>query len=435
MSQHNNIKLPLSRRNILQFLAVGSMGAGLAACAGPGSTAPSGGQTIDAADRTGDVSFAHWRGEDREVFQKLISDFISKNPDITVEQDISQSPDYQAQALQRLRGGSVGDACAAFRGTQFENFVSSGLFTDLSDTDVMSRYETNVIGSGARDGKQYGFPYQVVFPMPLGNMDLIESAGISEIPQDWDSYMDMMDKIKSSGVIPMAFPGGHAGDSGQLFNNMIMNVAPSDDMCTKIEAGEYKCTDDWFIEMLGYYEQLRPFVQPNSGGTASEPAQQLFASKSAAMLCSGSYHLAAVRALGADFPMGLVPPITSAPGEAKYEGTYNSTFILGVNSASEDPGAALAWIEYLSDPANATTYANGTAQFSSVKGVEYDNEDLKRIQPWLTKNTLLAPRFQFIDLDMRNAVEATGVSVINGTSPQEAAEAAQKVVDERQKSA
>lgn len=435
MSQHNNVKVPLSRRNVLQFLAVGSIGAGLAACAGPGSTAPSGSQTVDAADKTGRVSFAHWRGEDREVFQQLISDFVSKNPDIQVDQDISQSPDYQAQALQRLRGGSVGDACAAFRGTQFENFVSSGLFTDLSGTDVMNRYEANVIGSGAKDGKQYGFPYQVVFPMPLGNMDLIESAGVSEIPQDWNSYIDMMDKLKTSGVIPMAFPGGHAGDSGQLFNNMIMNVAPSDDMCAKIEAGEYKCTDDWFVEMLGYYEQLRPYVQPNSGGTASEPAQQLFASKAAAMLCSGSYHLAAVRALGADFPMDLIPPITSAVGEAKYEGTYNSTFILGVNSASEHQGAALAWIDYLSDPVNATTYANGTAQFSSVKGVEYDNEDLKRIQPWLTKNTLLAPRFQFIDLDMRNAVEASGVSVINGTSPQDAAEAAQLVVDERQKSA
>lgn len=419
---------------MLQLLAAGGIGAGLAACVGPGSTAPSAGQTIDAANKAGTVSFAHWRGEDRAVFEQLISDFVSKYPDIKVNQDISQSPDYQAQALQRLRGGSIGDACVAFRGTQFENFVSSGLFTDLSDTGLISRYETNVIGSGAKDGKRYGFPYQVVFPMPLANMDLIEAAGVSEIPKDWNSYMDLLDKVKSSGVIPLAFPGAHAGDAGQLFNNLIMNVAPSDDMCAKIEAGEYKCTDDWFVEMLGYYEQLRPFVQPNAGGTASEPAQQLFASKAAAMLSSGSYQLAAVRALGAEFPMDLIPPITSDAGQAKYEGTYNSTFILGINSASKNQGAALAWIEHLSDPANATIYANGTAQFSSVKGVQYDNEDLKRIQPWLTKKTLLAPRFQFIDLDMRNAVEATGLSVLNGTSPEQAAEAAQRIVDERVKS-
>lgn len=434
MSLSNELKSRPSRRNMLQLLAVSGFGATMAACAGPGSTAPKNGQTIDAAKKSGTVSFAHWRGEDRVVFDKLIADFVSKNPEIKVDQDISQSPDYQAQALQRLRGGAVGDACAAFRGTQFENFVSSGLFMDLSSTDLVSRYESNVIASGAKDGKQYGFPFQVVFPMPLANMDLLAAAGVSEIPTDWDAYLGMMDRLKSSGVVPLAFPGAHAGDSGQLFNNMIMNLAPSDDMCAQIEAGKYKCTDDWFVKMLEHYAELRPYVQANSGGTSSEPAQQLFASGAAAMLSSGSYHIAAVRALGAKFPIDLVPPITADKGAAKYEGSFNSTFILGVNSASKNQGAALAWLEFLSDPVNASTYANGTAQFSSVQGVKYDNPDLQKIQPWLTKKTMLAPRFQFLDLDMRNAVEASCVKVINGTSPQEAAAGAQKVVDERLKS-
>jgi raffinose/stachyose/melibiose transport system substrate-binding protein len=50
---------------------------------------------------------------------------------------------------------------------------------------------------------------------------------------------------------------------------------------------------------------------------------------------------------------------------------------------------------------------------------------------WLTRNTLLAPRFQFNDLDIRNAVESSCIQVVGGTDPQQAAEDAQRIVDQR----
>ena len=424
---------PLSRRGLLQLFAVTGAAASLAACAGPGSTKPAAGGSLNTANKTGKVSFAHWRAEDKDVFAKLISQFQQANPGIEVAQDISTSTDYQAQALQRMRSGAIGDVAPAFRGSQFDSFVSSGLFMDLSSTGLTEKYTANLISSGAQNGKQYGYPYQIVLPMPIVNTDILNSAGISSIPTDWDSYLAMLEAIKSKGITPIAFPGADAGNAGQLFNSMIMNVAPSDDMCAKIQSGQYKCTDDWFVQMLKYYQQLAPYVQPNSAGTAAEPAEQLFATGKAAILATGSYHIATVRTLGAKFPIDLAPPITAAKGKAKYEGTYNATFILGINSASKVQGAALAWLQFLSDPANAGTYANDSAQFSPVKGIQYTNPDLKRLQPWLEKKTILAPRYQFTDLDMEHAVEAAGVRVLSGTDPAQAAADAQKVVDQRVK--
>ena len=423
-------KAPISRRHLLGWIGIAGVTASLAACAGPGSTRPAKVPGATGQGMTGDLSFAHWRAEDKEVFDKLIAAFHKKNPDIRVMQEISTSIDYQAQALQRMRSGAIGDVAPAFRGAQFESFVESGLFTDLSASGIERRYTKNLITSGAKDGGQYGFPYQLVFLDPLSNMDILSSVGYAESPTDWDSYIDMLDKIKSKGIIPMAFPGADAGNAGQLFNPMIMNVAPSDDMCSKIESGQYKCTDDWFIEMLKYYQQLGPYVQPDAAGTAVEPAQQLFATGAAALLSTGSYHVAAIRALGAQFPIDLAPPVTSDQGEAKYVGAYNSTFILGVNSASEVQGAGQAWLEFLSETENAAEYANGTAQFSPVAGVEYTNPDLKSLQPWLDKKTILAPRYQFNNLDMRTAVEAACTSVLTGADPDRAAEDVQKIVDQ-----
>ncbi len=426
---------PVNRRTVLQLLGMGGIGLA-AACAGPGSTsgsATAAAPKVGSGSATGDISFAHWRAEDKAVFDKIITSFQSSHAGVTVRQDISPSNDYQSSALQRIRGGSVGDAFTAFRGAQFVDMAKAGIYTDLSSQTWAKNFSPELIAAGKSSGAQLGFPYQVVFNMPVTNADLVSQAGAGTPPKDWDSFLALCDKLKSQGLVPIAWPGGDPGNAGQLFNSMVMNNAPSDDMCTKIEAGELKCTDDWFLTTLKQYVQLTPYFQPNSTGTAVEPCQQIFATGKAAMMATGSYHIAAVRALGAKFAMDLLSPITTSADKAKYEGIYNATFILGVNSKSAHQGAAVAWLEYLSTPEVAGQYANGTSQHVTVNGVDYTNADLKALSPWLKKKTLLAPRFQFNNLDIRSAVEGACVAVVGGKSPDQAAADAQRVVDQQRK--
>ncbi len=425
----------ISRRQAMAVLGALGFGATAAACAGPGGSTAPGGATGPAAPATGDitgrVSFAHWRGEDKAVFDELIKRFAAKNSGVEVVQDISTSNDYNAQGLQKVRGAAIGDAFATFRGAQFNNFSEAGIYTELKNSKAVGNYQKGLLTAGQSGDSQLGLPYQVVFPMPMANTDLFDKAGAELTPKDWDAFLGMCEKLAASGVVPISWPGGDVGNGGQLFNCMIANNAPVDDMCSQIEQGKLKCTDDWFIKMLNQYKDLVPYLQPNATGTAVEPAQNLFSQGKAAMLATGSYHIAAVRNLGATFPIELVFPNTSTDGNAKFEGVYNATFILGVNSASKNQAASAAWIDFLSEPENAGYYANETAQHVSVKDVEYTNADLKRLSPWLDKKTALAARFQFQNLDVRNAVEASATAVISGSSPEQAAEAAQKIVDER----
>lgn len=421
----------LTRRALLGLMSAAGLGVA-AGCAGPGSTgnrpAPSA-ATTGAIEGT--VSFAHWRAEDQKAFETLIATFVEQNPQAKVTQDITPSNDYQSQALNRLRGGAVGDVFPTFRGAQFQQFVKAGVYADLSGNAVVDGYDPKLITAGALDGQQWGLPYQVVFPMPIANVSAWEKAGVSEAPNSWDAYLDALDKIKTGGVIPLAWPGGDVGNAGQLLNTMVVNNAPADDIFVQVEQGQAKVTDEWFVNTLKQYAQLRPYVQPNAVGTAAEPAQQLFVSGKAATLVTGSYMIAAVRGLGADFDVDLIPPITTDAGKAKYEGVYNATFILGVNTASKVSPAAFAFLDFLSDKANAATYADATVQHLTVADVEYGNADLKRLSPWLSKKTALAPRFQFLDLDIRSAVEESAIKVVGGTEPEAAAEAAQKIIDQR----
>ena len=429
----NEFPQGIARRDLLRLLGAVGLGASAVACAGPGSSGQRGGAAPATGEVTGSISFAHWRAEDKEVFDKLIADFVSAHSGVTVRQDISPSNDYQSTALQRIRGGAIGDAFTAFRGAQFVAMVKAGLYSDLSAQSFVGGYDPRLIESGKDGGKQLGLPYQLVFNMPLANTQVLEQNGFAKLPTDWDGFIAMCQELKARGIIPIAFPGGDPGNAGQLLNCMVMNNAPSDDMFAKIEAGEMKATDDWYVKTLEQYAQLRPYVQPNASGTAVEPAQQLFASQKAAFLATGSFHIKAVRKLGAKFPIGLYAPITVAAGQAKYDGIHNATFVLGVSTASKNQATALEFVKFLSEPQNAAAYANGTAQHVTVKGVQYTDPDLKALEPWLSKKTLLAPRFQFNDLDIRAAVENAATEVLAGKSPQQAAAAAQRIVDQKRR--
>ncbi|GAA1490159.1 ABC transporter substrate-binding protein [Brachybacterium sacelli] len=421
------------RRSVLTALGAAGTGAALAACGGPGSG--SGGATAapdPGGDVSGTVNFYHWRSEDKAVLEELAAEFSAQHDGVTLEQTIDPSEQYQSTAAQKARDGEIGDVLTAFRGTQLDQFADLGIFTDMSDVPYLEDYQGDLIGPGQYEGTQLGLPYQLVFNMPLLNIDLAEKAGVSEVPGDWDAYLDLLDKLAGSGVTPIAWPGNDPASAFQIINSLVMNNGPDAEMFAKIESGQYRATDDWWITCLTQFQELSGYFQDNFSGSGIDGVLSLFTQEKAAILPTGSYQIGQVRSAGAEFALDLSPVMTNAAGEEPtYEGIFNSTFILGVNSQAKNPEGAAAWIEFLSDPVHAAAYGDGTTQHVTVKDVEYENPDLQALAPWQTRNTLLAPRFQFIDLDIRSAVENSLVAVATGTSPEQAAEEAQALVEEK----
>lgn len=424
--------VPTRRRHTaraLPALATAAVLALTAGCAGGGGD----GGDQQAADEQQTISFYHWRAEDKETFDALIRDFRAKNPTITVEQSVFPSEQYQATAQTKIRDGSVGDVFTAFRGAQFESIAKAGLFADLTGEGFVDNYQESLIEPGRREGKQLGLPYQLVFNDPLYSKAAFAKAGV-QVPTSWPAFLDACRKLKSAGYIPVAFPGGDPNNAGQLLNTMVMNNLPADDGFAQLEQGKAKATDAWWVKTLSQYREAQDAgcFAANALGTKTDAALALFAQGKAAILPTGSFQVAAVRKQAPDLEIDLFAPITTdTPEQAKYEGVYNTTFILGVNARSAKQAAAKKFVEFLSDPANAATYADGTAQLVTVEGVKYDSPDLAFTEPWLTKKTLLAPRFQFNNLEIRTAIENSVIAVLGGTDPARAAAEAQKIVDEK----
>jgi raffinose/stachyose/melibiose transport system substrate-binding protein len=388
---------------------------------------PASGGSADAVT----VSFVHWRGEDAQAFDSLIAKFEAENPGIKVEQQVFPSDQYQTTVQAKLLDGSVGDVFTSFPGAQFEAIAKAGLFTDLTGEAFVSSYTPSLIEAGQKEGKQYALPYQLVYNMPIYNVKLFEKYGL-EPPADWDGFLAMAEKLKQEGIVPIAFPGADIGP-GQFMNTMVMNNAPDPDIFKKLEAGETKLTDEWWVKTLSQIKELndKGYFQKDALGTKDQGAGALFVQEKAAILATGSYQLAQNKKNNPNLEQKLLAPITVPADQAVYEGIHTTTFMLAVNGKSKHPEEAKKFIAFLSEAENAGEYANATGQNVTVQNVEYTSAELKAVAEWTTKKTRFQPRFTITNTEIQTAVTSSIQAVLGGTSAEQAAEDAQAIVGQQ----
>lgn len=399
----------------------------LSGCAGESSSDSS---SSEGGSKT-QINFMHWRGEDKAVLDEMITEFEKENPDITVEMSIYPSDQYQATAQRMLQEGSTGDVFTSFPGAQFESLQSAGVFEDLTGEAFVSNFDENLISVGQKDGKQLALPYQLVFNMPIYNKGMFDELGL-EVPKSWSEFQELCDTLLENGITPIAFPGADIGPN-QFMNSMMMNNAPDEEIFAKLQSGEEQLTNEWWVKTLEDFQLLeqKGYIQKDALGTNQDAAMQMVASEEAAMLATGSYHMASLIGLNPDLQLDLLAPITVEESEAQYEGINTATFMLAVNSNSEKKEQAKKFIEFLSQPEIASKYANETGQHLTVTDVKYESDVLKNTAYWIDeRKTRFQPRFLITNAQIEDAVLSSIEDVLGGTDPMDAATAAQKIVDE-----
>ncbi|WP_281888558.1 ABC transporter substrate-binding protein [Paenibacillus sp. YYML68] len=414
----------------------------LTAACGGGGTAPGGtsstgsdnkAQETPKEDKKVTISFIHWRGEDTKVFDEIIADFTKKHPNIGVEMSVFPSEQYLANAQAKLIDGKVGDVFASFPGAQFNTLHKAGLYEDLSGASFKGNFSDNLIKAASKDGKQYAFPYQLVYNQPIYNKAVFEKLGLKPA-EDWDGFLALCEQLKKNGYTPIAFPGADIGP-GQFVNTMMMNNNTDEDIWNKVETGQAKLTDEWFVKTLSQFKELndKGYFQANSIGTSKDIAGSLFAQEKAAMLATGSYMMATNKQQNPNLSQGLLAPITVSKDKAVFQGVHTTTFMLGVNARSSKKDAAKTFLAYLSEKEVAEKYANATGQLVTVKDVKYKTPELEESAKWADKKTRFQPRYLISVAAIEKAVTASIQNVINGLAPKEAAAQAQQIVDQNLK--
>jgi raffinose/stachyose/melibiose transport system substrate-binding protein len=389
----------------------------------------------------GSIEFWHWRAEDKAVFDSIIAKFEAANPGAKVTQVISNSGDYTATALQKVRGNRKAALVTTFRGAQFNQAVTADLYTDLTNEQFTKRNViAGMLGAGRSGGKQLGIPYHSLFNNPVYNIKIFKDKGW-KLPKTFNEWLAYCRTAKADGYVPMAWMGGFRPQAGQIINSALMNTAATDAQLeariTAIDTGKEEITVAWFKEMAQKYAQLRDAgcFPNNPKGVTEAAANAIFANGESPILPTGSFSMGGIKALNANMKgnMGLTGFNWTNDRNARYTAITNNTFILGINktAGSTEQRIARAFLSFLLTGPIATEYANGTTQHVTVLDVTYTDEDLRNTSTITAERLVLAPRFIFLNQGVRDILEDALINIVGGESVDKALEDGAKLIKQR----
>lgn len=376
----------------------------------------------------GSIEFHHWRAEDKAVFDSIIGKFQAANPGTTVTQVIVTSAQHEATIFAQLRRNPEAALFGTLRGANFLQVAPSGIMADLTNERFLRNVNPNGLLAGQWEGRQVGVPVQYLFNNPVYNTEIFKKEKI-KLPTKFSEVLTMCRTLKSRGYTPLAWPGAFRPQAGQILNSAMMNQFGNYGeilrAVNQLETGVKDLTVPWFKDMATKYAQMRDAgcFPDNPTGVTEPSANNLFATEKAAILPTGSFSMGAIKAINPQMEgrMALMS-LYFTDSKPVYDGIHNNTFILSVNdnASSTDQQIAKAFISFMLQPNIASEYANGTTQHVNVLGVKYNNVDLINTGTFQQKKTLLAPRFLFKNLTLRNHMEDALIAIVGGKNVDEA---------------
>ena len=128
-----------------------------------------------------------------DIYGKMVKDFDNSRDDITVETYTQPYSSYLDQLLIAAAAGNGPDA-AHIKAEWLPQFLALGVEETLSDFSASS------IEAATIDGKLMGMPWFCNAYAMFYNKDLLEQAGITELPKTMDELMDAAAKISALGT-------------------------------------------------------------------------------------------------------------------------------------------------------------------------------------------------------------------------------------------
>jgi multiple sugar transport system substrate-binding protein len=385
----------LSRRSL--FALTGGVAlAGLAGCTGTstapaasGSAAATGGQTVTVGSGSSD-------DVPKRAYQAVFDAYAKKSGN-TVKVNTVPHNDFQNNINSYLQG-SPDMAFTWFAGYRMRYYAAKGLASPMDDAwaAVGSNFSDGLAkASTGDDGKKYLMP-MYNYPWGFFYRKSVWAAKGYTVPETFDALKTLCAKMKTDGLIPIAFADKDGWPAMGTFDYLNMRLNGYQfhvDLCAHKESWDQQKVKDIFDN----WKALLPFQDPNSlGATWQEAATSLGQGKSG-MYLLGSFVTqqftdATVLADIDFFPF----PAMAAEGRDAVEAPIDGIML---SSKAAGNAGAMDLIKFLGTAdAENTYYSIDSSNLPVVKGA-----DLSKLTPLNKKcaDTIAGAKYisQFFDRD------------------------------------
>ncbi|MDC7238110.1 MAG: extracellular solute-binding protein [Sphaerochaetaceae bacterium] len=332
------------------------------------------GQSESAGDKEIEIRFSTiWVGADTKAapVKELVDEFNTANAG-KIKVIIEENPDadaYRSKINTMLGSGSAPDVFSFNPDQTSFMFYDSDVLMDFTDElkgDWASNFVDGAIESATINGKTKSLPFEMGYTPIWYNMDILEEAGVSEIPQTFDEFWDACEKIKAAGYVPTSqMTGGTNAWTSMLWYCHILNAIGGPNVWEKDFA-----TDPVFVEAA---EILNRMYQDGNttvdaiGGDAGVSGGHFLAGQTA-MFINGPWYIGRVESEAPE--VFAATQIGPGPGDKYSNGQVGFPQSNLVAANTSDPAkkeAVLSFLKWMTTPENAAKISQASGAMLAVK--------------------------------------------------------------------
>lgn len=359
----------LSRRGFLAASAAAGLGmTALSGCGGDSDGGSSGTTTIE----WWNISTTQ---PTKDVWAGLAKKFEAENPKVKIKIVQLENDAYKSKMTALIASGKLPDVFHTWGGGVLQQQVDAGLVEDL--TEGTKPWADGLLPVAKQpyllDEKVYGIPFDIGMIGFWYNKALFKQAGVSAPPTTWSGFLDVVRKLKSAGITPLALAGKEKWPGMYYWAYLAMRTAGVDALRKADEDKDF--TGAGFVQAGQHLKDLvalKPFQKGFLGAAYSTPTGQAAAvgNAKAAMELMGQW----APVVEADAGKGLGDDLGFFPFPAVEGGRGSITEVFGGGGGHAvrkgAPQAALDFLKFFASQATDLELVKKTGVLPVVPAAE-----------------------------------------------------------------
>lgn len=243
-----------------------------------------------------EISIVHYYSDalGKQTMGEILDGFNAAHPEYKVVDNSAGHEDFKTQILVTIAGDNPPDIFSYWAGARTQFIVDAGRLMPLDDFWAENGLDefipAGVKSAAIYNGGIYNVPMNVHIVGFFYNPKVMEAAGITEMPKTWDEFLTVCEKLKASGVTPIAL-GSRNRWPAQYWFDYTVSFTAGPEYRQKLMAGEAKYTDPEVETAMGYWKQLvdAGYFVPDANAYDWDEAANMVANGDAAMTLMGTW--------------------------------------------------------------------------------------------------------------------------------------------------
>jgi ABC-type glycerol-3-phosphate transport system substrate-binding protein len=351
-----------------------------------------------AADKS-KVNVVHYFSDTlgKTTITKIFDAFNKASSDFEIVDNTTGHEDFKTQILVMIAGDNPPDIFSYWAGARTQFVADANRLLDLDKFWADNNLDKVIPASlknyaAVYNGKVYSIPMNVHIVAFWYNTKVMAKAGIKDMPKTWDEFLAACEKIKASGVTPIALGSKNRWPAQYWFDYTVSRTA-GPEYREKLMAGKAAYTDPEVAKAMELWKSLVDkgyFVKDANAYDWNDAADQVASGKAAMTLMgtwiSGYWNGNNLKP-GDDYDFFAFPTVDPKVPDVVH-GTVDGW---AVPASAKNPDGAKALLLHLLTPESQATWAVGQGTMAAV-----NNVDPKIYSPVMKKASDYAAKVQLL---------------------------------------